>query len=354
VAKGLRGHGGKRGLPPGTLIHVGETRAEPVEITLYAYTPDETRQSGEPVSTQALPDPPAEGVLWINVAGVHDAGVVRAVGSRYGLHPLVAEDVMNTDTRPKMEDYPEALFFILKMLSYHEDREHIEAEQVSLFLRGNVVVSFQERPRDVFDPVRERIEQRQGRVCDRGADYLAYALLDQVVDNYFLVLEHLGDRIERAEEEVLAGAGGDLLEVIYRLRRELIFVRKCVWPLREVVSGLLRERRELITDDTRDYLRDVHDHTIQIIDTLESFREMLAGMVDVHLSMISNRMNEVMKVLTVIATIFIPLTFVAGIYGMNFEHMPELEWRWAYPVCLGAMALIAAGMLAHFRRKRWL
>jgi magnesium transporter len=240
------------------------------------------------------------------------------------------------------------------MLQWDAAREEVVVEHVSLILGPSFVISFQERPGDVFGPTRERIRGGKGRVRKMGADYLAYCLADAIVDGYFAVLENLGDRIEDVESILVSNPSNDTLRAVHHLKRENLLLRKSVWPLREVINGLDRSESELITDPTHVYMRSVYDHSIQVIDTMETFRDMLAGMLDTYLSSLSNRMNEVMKVLTIIATIFIPLTFVAGIYGMNFQSMPELAWPWGYPAALAVMAIVAAGMVYYFRRKKWL
>jgi len=294
-------------------------------------------------------------VTWVNIDGLHDIEIMEKIGKHFGLHPLVLEDILNTEQRPKIEDFDDYIFVVLKMLYYDENEGEIRAEQISIILGSNFVLSFQERVGDIFNPLRDRIRNAKGRVRKMGPDYLAYSLLDAIVDNYFVVLEKLGEQIEGMEEELVTNPTPETLQRIHNLKREMIFLRKSVWPLREVVSRLERGESPLIKEATGIYLRDVYDHTIQVIDTIETYRDMLSGMLDIYLSSISNRMNQVMKVLTIIATIFIPLTFVAGIYGMNFEYMPELKWHWFYPKAFWLVMLgVAALMLVYFRRKRWL
>ncbi|MGZ3569203.1 MAG: magnesium/cobalt transporter CorA, partial [Thermodesulfobacteriota bacterium] len=259
-----------------------------------------------------------------------------------------------TDQRPKMEDYGDYLYIVLRMLSYNDKSTQIETEQVSLILGPNFLFSFQENQGDVFDPVRERIRTGKGRIRKMGADYLAYALLDLIVDNYFVIMEKLGETIEFLEEKLVTQPVPETLQTIHQLKRELIFLRKAVWPLREVIGGLQRGELTLIKETSRVYLRDVYDHTIQVIDTIETFRDMISGMLDIYLSSVSNRLNSVMKVLTIIATIFMPLTFLAGIYGMNFKYFPELDWRWSYPVFWLVSVLISVSMLLYFKKKNWL
>jgi len=271
-----------------------------------------------------------------------------------GLHPLTLEDIASTHQRPKMEDFDNYFYFVLRMPYFQRRGGRIHAEQISIVLMKNAVVSFQEREGDVFDPIRERIRRNKGRIRKCGADYLAYALMDAIVDNGFAILETLGERTESLENNVLKEPDPAVVREIHALKRELILLRKAIWPLREVLANLSRDDSPLISKSTALYLRDVYDHTIQVVETVETFRDTVSGLLDVYLSVVSNRMNEVMRVLTVIATLFIPLTFLAGIWGMNFEFMPELEWKFAYPVVLGIMILIAATMLIFFRRKKWL
>jgi magnesium transporter len=347
-------HAKKAGLPPGTLVYIGQRKVESVRATILDY--DESRLEDKEAGTVEECFPPKETptVTWINVDGIHDVEIVDRIGQAFGIHPLILEDILNTGQRPKFEDFEDHVFFVLKMLSYNDENHAVETEQVSLILGPNFVISFQERIGDVFEPVRDRIRNAKGRIRKMGADYLAYALLDAVVDSYFSILERIGEKIEGLEEELVSNPDQRTLQQIHGLKREMIALRRSIWPLRELINGLERSESDLITESTGVYLRDVYDHTIQIIDTIESFRDMVSGMLDIYLSSISNRMNAVMKVLTIIATIFIPLTFIAGIYGMNFEHMPELKWRWAYPVVWGLMLVTAAIMLVYFRRKKWL
>jgi len=293
-------------------------------------------------------------ITWINIDGLQRIDVIERIGKQFGIHPLVLEDIANTGQRPKMEDYIDYLFVVLKMLQYSEEDNEIKGEQVSLILGSNWVVSFQETEGDVFDPIRERIRTNKGRIRKMGPDYLVYVLMDAIVDNYFAVLERVGERIEEIEEEIVANPSPETLQTIHDLKRQMIMLRKSVWPLREVISRLERWESKLINESTDIFLRDLYDHTIQVIDAVETFRDMLSGMLDIYMSSVSNRMNEVMKVLTIIATIFLPLTLVAGIYGMNFRIMPELEWDWGYPFALIVMLSVGIVMLLYFRRRKWL
>ncbi len=296
--------------------------------------------------------------LWVNIDGVGRAEVVEKVGDIFGLHQLALEDVMNVHQRAKVEEYPTHLYVVARMARVNVD--HLDTEQVSLFLGDGFVVTFQERPGDSFEPVRERLRGGRGRIRLAGADYLAYTLVDAVIDGYYPVLEDYGDWIESLETEVVERPREEIVGVIHDARRDVLALRHAIWPMREAVGVLYREPIDRISEDTRLYLRDAYDHTVQIIDLLENYRELASALLDVYLSSLSNRMNEVMKVLTIIATIFIPLTFIAGVYGMNFSpeaspwNMPELHWYWGYPVTLGVMLAVAVGLIFYFRRKRWL
>jgi len=344
----------KAGLTPGTLVHVGERRVEKVKIRIIDYNEEQFEEREAQAVEECFPFKDKPTITWINIDGIHDVEVIGKIGAHFDLHSLILEDIVNTGQRPKLEDFGNYIFIVLKMLYYSEEKNEIEAEQVSLIVGSNCVISFQERAGDIFDPLRERIRQAKGRVRKAGADYLAYALIDSIVDNYFVILEHLGEKIEDVEQELAVSPAVETLQSIRAFKKEMIFLRKSVWPLREVVSLLERGELSLFQKSTAIYLRDVYDHTIQIIDTVESYRDMLSGMLDVYLSSVSNKMNEVMKVLTIFASIFIPLTFVAGIYGMNFSFMPELGWSWGYFAALGFMALVGILLLVYFRRKRWL
>ncbi|HUU37718.1 MAG TPA: magnesium/cobalt transporter CorA [Candidatus Desulfaltia sp.] len=344
----------KAGLPPGSLVHIGDKKAERTKITIIDYD-GETFQEKEAKSIEeccALKETAT--VTWINIDGVHDSQLISDLGTNFGVHPLILEDIMTTAQRPKMEDMGDYLYIVVRMLDLASNKKEVHSEQVSLILGSNFVISFQEDEGDVFDAVRDRLRTGKGRVRKMGPDYLAYALMDAIVDNYFIVLEKLGEDVEDVEEELIRSPDRETVHEIHALKREMIYLRKSVWPLREVISGLERTESELIKDSTGIFLRDVYDHTIQVIDTVETYRDMLSGMLDIYLSSLSNRMNEVMKVLTIIATIFIPLTFIAGVYGMNFKFMPELEWRWGYFLVLAVMLGIGVLMMILFKRKRWL
>ena len=350
---------GKAGLPPGTPIHVGERPLTPVGFTVFEYGPDSCIEHSPPDAAACIAIERTAPVTWINVDGVYDVTAVTQICSALGVHPLVQEDIVNTDQRPKAEDYDSYLYVVLRMLRSlpNGDGEPVAAivsEQVSIVVADRLVVTFQERPGDVFDAVRERLRSGKGTVRRKGADYLAYCLMDAIVDHYFILLEQIEARIEPLEEAVVSAPHNDSPRAIQALKRDLLVLRRTLWPLREMVYRLSREGARAITDDTRVFLRDLYDHVIHVIDLIETFQELAAGTMDIYLSSISNRMNNIMKVLTIISTIFIPLTFIAGIYGMNFAYMPELEWRWAYPVTLAGMGTIALVMLRFFRKKGWI
>jgi magnesium transporter len=354
MARQARKRSQKPGSSPGSLIHVGERRVEKARISVIDY--DETNFLEKDITNveESFAFRDTATVTWINIDGVHDAEIIERIGGHFGIHSLILEDMMNTSQRPKLEDLGETLFLVIRMISLDKERQDIVSEQLSLVIGRNFVLSFQEEPGDMFDPVRERIRKGKGRIRKMGPDYLAYALIDAVVDHYFFVLEQLGERIEVLEEGLIANPRAETLREIHALKREMIFLRKSVWPLREVVSGLERAESDLVKPTTNIFLRDVYDHTIQVIDNIETFRDMLSGMLETYLSSVSYRMNEVMKILTIIATIFIPLTFIAGVYGMNFKFMPELEWRWGYYFVWGVMIAVGVIMLAFFRRRKWL
>lgn len=344
----------KTGLSPGTLVHIGEKKAEKVIIRIIDYDESKFQEKSVEAVEECFPFKDEPTVTWINIDGLHQVDIIEKIGKHFNIHPLLQEDILNTEQRPKIEDFQDYIFIVLKMLYHSETDNAVNTEQVSLILGKNVVISFQEREGDVFNPIRERIRGGKGRIRKMGADYLAYALMDTIVDNYFIILEKLGERIEYMEEELVTNPTPETLQAIHNLKREMIFLRKSVWPLREVISALERGESEIIKETTGIYLKDVYDHTIQVIDTIETYRDMVSGMLDIYLSSVSNRMNEVMKVLTIIATIFIPMTFIAGIYGMNFEFMPELKWQWGYFMVWFVMIAISIVMLVYFKRKKWI
>ncbi|MDP8227630.1 MAG: magnesium/cobalt transporter CorA [Candidatus Celaenobacter polaris] len=342
----------KYGTPSGSLIHVGQKKMEKAHITVMDYDADNFTEKILNSVEDSKKFINTSSVTWINVDGVHDASVMEDFGKYFNLHPLLLEDIMNTEQRPKVEDFGEYMYFVLKML-YLNDHDNICSEQVSIVLGKDFVISFQERSGDVFDSIRQRIRNKKGRIRNFHADYLMYALIDSIIDHYFVILETVGESLEKLEDEVVKAPTTNTLQLIHRMKRMMMYLRKSVWPLREVINAMHHSESELIDESINVYLRDVYDHTIQVIDTIESYRDMVSGLLDIYLSSISNKMNEVMKVLTIIATIFIPLTFIAGIYGMNFAYMPELQWKWGYFAVLSVMLGVFVGMLIYFKRKKW-
>jgi magnesium transporter len=346
----------KTGLAPGTLIHIGEERAAGVTINVIQF--DETHYEEKQVQTlqNVLPSPDKPGVTWINIDGLQDVSIIETLGKHFNFHPLMLEDILSTDQRPKMEDFDDYLYIVLRMLYPDEKTGDFVNEQVSLIVGKNYVISFQEQEKkgDVFAPLRERIRTAKGKIRKLGPDYLAYSLIDAIVDGYFVIMEKIGDEIEFREEEVTTSPTPQTLRAIHHLKRQMILLRRSLWPLREVINGLERGGSKLIQSETMLYFKDVYDHTIHILDTIDSLRDMVTGMLDIYLTSLANRTNDVMKVLTIIATIFIPLTFIVGIYGMNFEFMPELKWRWGYFAVWGVMIIVTISMVMFFRRRRWI
>ena len=343
----------KTGAPPGTVIYHGEEQTNKVKITLIEYNETEFQEKDFYDLSECLECVNSKLVKWINVDGVHQAELIEAIGKRFNIHPLTLEDIVNTSQRAKFEDYENYVVSIMKMIDYHNDE--LRSEQLSVVLLDGMVISFQEaNGGDAFDLIRNRIRQGKGRIRKMGADYLAYALIDAVVDYYFNILEKIGDKIEILEEELISDPKEATMQQLHQMKREMIFVRKAVWPVRELISNMERSESELIQEGTGIYLRDVHDHTVRVIDTIETYRDLLSGMMDIYLSSVSNRMNEVMKILTIITTIFVPVTFIAGVYGMNFDYMPELHSKWGYPAVWAVMLLIIFSLIFYFKRKKWL
>lgn len=344
----------KPGTAPGTL-KAPEKRVDQVRMTVFDYGPDRLEEKTVTRVEQLFPYRDSPTVTWINIDGLHDVATLEALGKHFGFHPLALEDVLNCGQRPKLEDYGEYHFMIMKSL-IHGDT--LQTEQISFFLGGNYVITLQEIPGDSFEAVRERIRRGKGLIRKSGPDYLAYALIDALVDEFFPVLEKYGERIETLEAELLTDPTPETVQQVHRIKRELLLLRRTAWPERDVIAAIQREESDVIQPGTQVFLRDCYDHTIQVIDMIETFRDLAAGMLDVYLSSVSNRMNEVMKVLTIISTIFIPLNFIAGVYGMNFNtdhprNMPELDWPWGYPYVLTLMFTVGVLLVFYFRKKRW-
>jgi len=349
-----KGHKKPSGLAPGTLIHTGVQKIEKSIISLIEFNEEQLNENASVSIEQALTKQDSSLTSWINVYGLHDIPLLEKIGIYFNVHPLVMEDIVNTYQRPKSEEYEKQIYCVLKTFQFDPETNEIQSEQVSFILGENYILSFQEKKNNFLEPVRDRLRKGKGRIRKDGAGYLLYALIDALIDTYFGILEQLGDNIELLESELIEDPKPENRETIYKMRRELLLLRKSVWPLREMLGGLLRSDSGLISDSTQIFFRDVHDHAIQIIDTIETYRDMISGMLDTYLTSISNRMNEVMKVLTIIATIFIPLTFIAGVYGMNFVNFPELEWKWIYPWGFWGMIIVIGGlMFMYFKRKKW-
>jgi len=341
------------GLPPGTVVYSGEQHSEKVKITMIQYNEQECTEKDFFDVNECMMHVRKDMVTWLNVDGIHNVEIIEKMGKLFNIHPLTLEDIANIDQRPKFEDFDHYVVSLMKMLSYNTE---LQSEQLAIvLLEDNLVISFQEVDGgDAFDMIRNRIRQGKGRVRKCAADYLAYCLIDAVVDCYFTILEKIGDKIEVLEEELIDNPDRSTLTKIHHLKREMIFLRKAVWPLRELINNIERSETKLITRSSAIYLRDVHDHTIRVIDTVETYRDLLSGMMDIYLSSVSNKMNEVMKVLTIITTIFVPVTFIAGVYGMNFEHMPELKSPYGYGIVWAVMIITIISLLIYFKRRKWL
>lgn len=341
------------GTSPGTLVYTGAIEEAETVVSVIEYDADHLTESTIADIRECFESAEADPITWVNIDGLHDVEMIEQVGEHFGVHRLVLEDVVSTTQRPKVEEYATHFLVILRMLDFDAATDSVSAEQVSLVVGGSWLFSFQERSGDVFDPVRERLRTKKGKIRSRGPDYLAYALIDAVVDHYFRILELMGDRIEELEDLVIGDATLESMHKIHHLRREMLIVRRAVWPLREALGQLYRGEVELVQEETEVYLRDVYDHCVQLIDTVETLREVLSGAMELYMTGVSNRMNEVMKVLTIIATVFIPLSFIVGLYGMNFSYMPELQLKWGYFAVWVVIIGVVVGMLTYFRRKKW-
>ena len=353
MAKFTRYYKRKIGLPSGSLIHLGEKKVERTRIKVIDFSEEYCLHKELLNVEDCRPYKESETTTWINIDGLHDVRVIEKAGKIFDIHSLVLEDILHTGQRPKIEDFEDYVFLVLHMISYDEKQGAVQEEQLSVILGENYVLSFQEKPGDVFNLLRDRIIKGKSRIRGKKADYLAYALLDAVVDNYFQVLDHVEQKLEKLDDELFSDSSTETFQKISGLKKEMILLRKSTWPLREIVNAISKKEIDVIDETNQIYFRDVYDHIIHVIDILETLRDMISAMHDTYMNFVNNRMNEIMKVLTVIATIFIPLTFIAGIYGMNFRNMPELEWQWGYFGLLGFMGLLFAGMVLYFRRKNW-
>lgn len=342
----------KAGLPPGALVHLGERKTEHAAVSLIEYGPEGLRESGfdahDPLVPSTLP------VRWLNVHGLHEPELLAQIGKHFQLHPLVLEDILNTDQRPKLDDYGGYLFIVARFFDYDAATMSVSSEQVSLVVGDDYILSFQERSTGCFAPVRERLRLDRGRIRQLGADYLAHALLDVMVDRYFAVLEQIGERTENLEDELMSKPTPAILQSLHQLKRETLTLRRAVWPLREVINALTRADSRFFKPETLPYLRDVYDHTVHVIESLEAIRDLLAGMLEIYLSSISNRVNQEVRILTVIALTFMPATLISGIFGMNFKAIPLLNNPVGFFVALAMMAGVGATLALIFWRRKWL
>ncbi|HYU31430.1 MAG TPA: magnesium/cobalt transporter CorA [Thermoanaerobaculia bacterium] len=346
------------GTAPGTLRPLEMPGAGPVRVTVIDYGPDHLEEKVVERFEDLLPYRNSPTTTWINVEGLTDVPLLEFLGQNFGIHVLTLEDILNCGQRPKIEDYGTYHFLVMKSLALRE--ECLEIEQISFILGKNYVITLQEIPGDSFEAVRQRIRRGKGQIRKAGADYLVYALVDALIDEFFPVLERVGEHVEELEDTVILRPSPEILQRVHEVKRDLLVLRRTAWPERDTISSFSREESHLIREETKIFIRDCYDHMVQVIDMIETYRDLASGLQEAYLSSLSNRMNEIMKVLTIISTIFIPLTFIAGIYGMNFDphtspwNMPELEWYWGYPFSLAMMAIVAIALVLFFRRKRWL
>ncbi len=342
------------GLPPGTLVVTAEKKMEQPKIKIIDYEKENYNIEETTKIDRNLSIIQESNIRWIIIDGITEIEVIEEIGNQFKLHPLVLEDILNTNQMPKFEDYTDYIFIVLKKLLWRKDKLDFDTEQICLVLGTNYVLTFREQESDIFDPILERIRLSKGRVRTMGADYLAYALIDIILDNYFVLQEILGEIIEEIEDKLIIEPKLDILHSIYTLKRSVIDLRKSIWPMREVINKLQREESTLISDKMQFYLRDIYDHIFRIDDSFQNSRDIISGMLDLYLSSVSNKMNDIMKVLTIISTIFIPLSFLAGFYGMNFIHMPEITSPLGYPFLIIAMILISILMIIYFKKKNWI
>lgn len=354
MSRALKNRAKKFGLSPGSLTHGGKIDGEEVSFRIFDFDPQGLIEKNDATIDECLAYIDKPTVTWIHIQGINDPKIMEILGCRFDLHPLMLEDILNVGQRSKLDDYKTTLFVVMRVFYYNEITQDLDDEQVSFVLGDRYVLSFCEGNRDVFSPIRERLKSPTSRMRRSGSDYLCYALIDCVVDHYFVVLEKVEEIVDSIDDEVFNHPDDKTMQKIQKLKRNVISLRKGVWPVREVVSQMRRMDSALITEQTKLFLHDVYDHSIQAVETIESFRDIVSGMLEVYLSNISNRMNEVMKVLTIVSTTFVPLTFIAGIYGMNFDHMPELHSPYGYFVVLAFMLFVLVAMLNYFRRKGWI
>ena len=344
----------KSGLPPGSLVHVGEVHAHEHKISVINYNKSTLEKHTVKSIAELLPYKTSDTITWVIVDGLQDVSIIDAIGQHFDIHALVLEDILNTHQRPKFEEFNDYLYIVLKAISLGKEDFTIEYEQISLLILKNFVFTFMEKPDGLFDPILNRLDNDKSQMRNLGADFLAYVIMDTIVDEYFALQDTFDELIESVEDTLLTDPSSQTLSTIQKIKRELIFLRRSVSPLRELLAAIQRCESPLLNEKTRRYFGDIYDHAIRVIEAIESYRDLIAGMLDIYLSSVSNKMNETMKVLTVFASIFIPLTFIAGVYGMNFEYMPELKWRWSYPVLWLIFIGVSAFLLGYFKKKKWL
>ncbi len=344
----------KSGLPPGSLVHVGEVHEHEHKITVIDYNKSTLARRTIKNIEELLPYQNTETVTWVIIDGLKDVSIIDAIGQHFDIHALVLEDILNTHQRPKFEEFDDYLYIVIKALSLGADDFNVEYEQVSLLLLDKFVFTFKEKPDAIFEPLFSRLNNDKSQLRNLGTDYLTYVIMDAIVDEYFSLQDTFDELIESVEDDLLTNPSAQTLNTIQKIKRELIFLRRSVSPLRELLASIQRSESQLLHEKTKRYFGDVYDHVIRVSEAMESYRDLIAGMLDIYLSSVSNKMNETMKILTVFASIFIPLTFIAGVYGMNFEYMPELKWRWGYPALWAVFIGVSVFLLRFFKKKNWL
>ncbi|MFI3158173.1 MAG: magnesium/cobalt transporter CorA [Methylococcaceae bacterium] len=344
----------KSGLPPGSLVHVGEVHEHEHKITVIDYNKSTLTQCTLKNIAELLPYKTTDTVTWVIIDGLKDVSIIDAIGQHFDIHSLVLEDILNTHQRPKFEEFDDYLYIVIKALSLAADDFNVEYEQVSLLILNKFVFTFKEKPDAIFDPIITRLNNDKSHVRELGTDYLCYVIMDTIVDEYFGLQDAFDELVESVEDELLTNPSAQTLSTIQKIKRELIFLRRTVSPLRELLASIQRSESPLLNDKTKRYFGDVYDHAIRVTEAMESYRDLITGMLDIYLSSISNKMNETMKVLTVFASVFIPLTFIAGVYGMNFEYMPELKWHWGYPALWSVFIGVTIFLLRFFKKKKWI
>lgn len=351
MARRRSGKGKKAGLPPGTLVFTGEQRMEVPDLSVYNYSPERIHVSK---TKQDIVYPPPEGVIWVDIRGLHEVELLRELGSRFEIHALVLEDIVDVSQRPKFDNYDDGFLVLLHSITFNRDELRVQQEQISVYCGQGFVLSFQEDAKDCFPSIRQRIQNSQGRIRKYHSDYLTYALVDDIVDHYFITLESIGEVIDSLEDEISEDPSFATKNKIHQMKRAILDMRKGITPLRDALSQMIRSDSVVITDATEPYLQDLYGNVLQTMEIADGYRDILSGLQDLYLAEISYKMNKVMQTLTIVATIFIPLTFFAGIYGMNFDYMPELHWKYGYFILLGLMFVVGVGLLYLFRKRKWL